>query len=420
MKNNILNKLIPALALSFSLLFTGCSMTGTTSGTQVSDSAAENTSAPAESAESKSDASSENQESEEAGQIENKKDHSRMTDRTDGNTDAEARTGKTEGRTDPSAETGQTDGNAASATDMDKEWYSDRDLEQSPDTSGAKTLKVSDGQNISITEEGVYILTGTAKECTVTVDTPEAKVQLVLNGVSITNTEKPAVYVLNADKCFVTSADGSKNNLKVTGTFTEDADHDEKTDAVIYATSDLTLNGKGKLTIESTDNGITSKDELTVTGGSYDITASGHGLESNDSIAVKDGTFTISAKEGMESTYVRIDGGTFDISADDDGLNATADSEKYSVAVEINGGNLNIRMGAGDTDGIDSNGDLTINGGEISITGNSSFDYDGTGTLNGGTVIVNGEEITELPNQVFGGRNGMGPEGPQPRGERPF
>ncbi len=288
------------------------------------------------------------------------------------------------------------------------EWYSDRDMEQSPDTSGAQTIEVTDGQTLSITEEGTYILQGTASDCTVLVNAPEAKVQLILDNVTVTNTSSPVIYVLDADKCFVTTAEGSENALTVSGTFTEDTENDVK-------------NGKGTLTISSTDNGITSKDELTVTGGTYNITASGKGLESNDSTAICDGTFTIDAKEGMESTYVRIDGGTFEISASDDGINAAANSDKNEVQVEINGGTLSIKMGAGDTDGIDSNGDLTINGGNISIECNSPFDYDGTGELNGGTVVVNGEEVTELTNQFGGGmgKGGMGKEGMTPDGHGP-
>ena len=305
-------------------------------------------------------------------------------------------------------------------TSSDK-WYSDRDMEQSPDTSEAKTIEVADGQTLSITEEGTYILQGTASDCTVLVNAPEAKVQLILDNVTVTNTSSPAIYVLDADKCFVTTAEGSENALTVSGTFTEDTENDVKTDAVIFAKPDLTLNGTGTLTISSTDNGITSKDELTVTGGTYNITASGKGLESNDSTAICDGTFTIDAKEGMESTYVRIDGGTFEISASDDGINAAANSDKNEVQVEINGGTLSIKMGAGDTDGIDSNGDLTINGGNISIECNSPFDYDGTGALNGGTVAVNGEEVTELTNQFGGGmgKGGMGKEGMTPDGHGP-
>lgn len=314
------------------------------------------------------------------------------------------------------------DSEASEAADTtDGEWYSDRDMEQSPDTSGAQTIEVTDGQTLSITEEGTYILQGTASDCTVLVNAPEAKVQLILDNVTVTNTSSPVIYVLDADKCFVTTAEGSENALTVSGTFTEDTENDVKTDAVIFAKSDLTLNGTGTLTISSTDNGITSKDELTVTGGTYNITASGKGLESNDSTAICDGTFTIDAKEGMESTYVRIDGGTFEISASDDGINAAANSDKNNVQVEINGGTLSIKMGAGDTDGIDSNGDLTINGGNISIECNSPFDYDGTGALNGGTVAVNGEEVTELTNQFGGGmgKGGMGKEGMIPDGHGP-
>lgn len=307
------------------------------------------------------------------------------------------------------------------ADTTDGEWYSDRDMEQSPDTSGAQTIEVTDGQTLSITEEGTYILQGTASDCTVLVNAPEAKVQLILDNVTVTNTSSPVIYVLDADKCFVTTAEGSENALTVSGTFTEDTENDVKTDAVIFAKSDLTLNGTGTLTISSTDNGITSKDELTVTGGTYNITASGKGLESNDSTAICDGIFTIDAKEGMESTYVRIDGGTFEISASDDGINAAANSDKNEVQVEINGGTLSIKMGTGDTDGIDSNGDLTINGGNISIECNSPFDYDGTGALNGGTVAVNGEEVTELTNQFGGGmgKGGMGKEGMTPDGHGP-
>ena len=72
---------------------------------------------------------------------------------------------------------------------------------------------------------------------------------------------------------------------------------------------------------------------------------------------------------------------------------------------------LIITMGAGDTDGIDVNGDILISGGTVSINGNSSFDYDGTATFTGGTVYVNGQQVTTLPNQMMGG--GMGGFGSQ-------
>ena len=90
--------------------------------------------------------------------------------------------------------------------------------------------------------------------------------------------------------------------------------------------------------------------------------------------------------------------------------------------MEITGGSLSITMGAGDTDGIDVNGDILISGGTVSINGNSSFDYDGNASFTGGTLIVNGQELSAIPNQMMGG--GMGGFGGQgafggARGARP-
>lgn len=73
------------------------------------------------------------------------------------------------------------------------------------------------------------------------------KVQLVLDGVTITNTSEPAIYVLDADKCFVTSAEGSENVLLVSSSFATDTENGVNTDAVIFSKADLTLNGTGSL-----------------------------------------------------------------------------------------------------------------------------------------------------------------------------
>ena len=343
------------------------------------------------------------------------------------------------------------------------EWFTDRDLKQTADLTGAVTYTVEGGKDIEITEAGVYVLTGAAENVTVTVTAgDDDKVQLVLYGVSITNEDAPCIYVKNADKVFITTTN-SENSLSVTGTFT--ADGDTNTDAVIFSRDDIVLNGQGTLAIESTGNGVSSKDDLKVTGGALIIECASDALEANDTIAVaggdltidagKDGlnagddeedgtgnvylaggTFTISAgsdgiqgnntvridggtllleaPEGIEGTYVQINDGSIAITATDDGINATQKSTAVNVAVEITGGDITIEMGQGDTDAIDVNGDLTISGGTVDITARSPFDYDGTGTLSGGAVTVNGEEITQLTNQMMGGGMGGFRQGSQP------
>lgn len=337
----------------------------------------------------------------------------------------------------------------------ENDWFTDQDLKQAADLTGAVNYTIEDGQGIEITEAGVYVLTGTAENVTVTVSAGDNdKVQLVLDGASIVNNDAPCIYVKNADKVFVTTTK-SENSLSVIGTFTTDGD--TNTDAVIFSKDDIVLNGEGILTIESTDNGITSKDDLKVTGSTLVIDCASDALEANDTIAAaggdltihagKDGlnagddeedgtgtvylaggTFTISAgsdgiqgnntvridggtlileaSEGIEGTFVQINDGSIAITATDDGINATRKSTAVNVAVEITGGDLTIEMGQGDTDAIDVNGDLTISGGAIDITARSAFDCDGTGTLSGGTVTVNGEAVTELTGQMMGG--GMG------------
>ena len=348
--------------------------------------------------------------------------------------------------------------------------FSDRDLTQTPDLSNAQTITVSDGQTINITEEGIYVISGSASNCTIKVDTQD-KVQLVLNGVSITNDSTPAIYVVSADKCFITTAENTENTLSVTGTFTSDGD--TNTDAVIFSKDDLVFNGLGTLTINSSNNGISCKDDLKFTGGTYNITSVEDSIEANDSIAVCDGMFTINSSkdafhsendddntsgwiyisggtfniksssdaiqgtsavqidggtldinssEGIEATYIQINDGTVKIYASDDGINASKKSTAYSTpTIEINGGYLTVEVGPGDTDGIDANGDIIVNGGTINVTAQmSSFDYDGKAEYNGGTIIVNGTQVDSIPQSMMGGGRGgmMMPGGGMQRGGR--
>ncbi len=346
--------------------------------------------------------------------------------------------------------------------------FTERDLEQTADLSNAVYYNVSDNSTISITDEGVYVISGTAENCTITVSADDTdKVQIVLDGVSITNDDSPAIYVISADKVFVTTT-STDNTLSVTGTFT--ADGTTNTDAVIFSKDDLVLNGTGSLTISSTANGVSCKDDLKITGGTYNITSAEDAVEANDSISVADGTFviksskdgmnsgndddltagyiyiaggsftitaaddgiqattalqidggtfTISASEALEATYIQINGGEIDITASDDGINASAKSTAYNIVIEINDGTISISMANGDTDAIDSNGSIYINGGYVDITAQSAFDYIQSGVINGGTVIVNGTQVTQLTNSMMGGMmGGMGgmPSGTAPEG----
>lgn len=244
-----------------------------------------------------------------------------------------------------------------SSTDM----FTERDLAGTYEESGAVYVTLSDdgitgetagvainGQTMTITAEGTYIFSGTLSEGQIVVDADNAKVQIVFDNVDITCASSAAVYVKSAEKVFVTLAEGSQNTLRNTDEYV--AIDDNNIDAVIFAKSDLTLNGTGSLTIVSAEgHGIVSKDDLKITGGTYDITAAGHALSGKDSVRIADGTFILTAeKDGIhaenaddeEKGYIYIADGDFTITSDGDGMDA-------SNIVQIEDGTFDITAGSG-------------------------------------------------------------------------
>ena len=239
--------------------------------------------------------------------------------------------------------------------------FTERDLAGTYEESGAVYVTLSDdgitgetdgvainGQMVTITAEGTYIFSGTLSEGQIVVDADNAKVQIVFDNVDITCASSAAVYVKSAEKVFVTLAEGSQNTLRNTDEYV--AIDDNNIDAVIFSKSDLTLNGTGSLTIVSAEgHGIVSKDDLKITGGTYDITAAGHALSGKDSVRIADGTFILTAeKDGIhaenaddeEKGYIYIADGDFTITSDGDGMDA-------SNIVQIEDGTFDITAGGG-------------------------------------------------------------------------
>lgn len=251
----------------------------------------------------------------------------------------------------------QSEAGSYSSADM----FTERDLAGTYEESGAVYVTLSgdgiigetdgvaiNGQTVTITAEGTYIFSGTLSEGQIVVDADNAKVQIVFDNVDITCVSSAAVYVKSAEKVFVTLAEGSQNTLRNTDEYV--AIDDNNIDAVIFAKSDLTLNGTGSLTIVSAEgHGIVSKDDLKITGGTYDITAAGHALSGKDSVRIADGTFILTAeKDGIhaenaddeEKGYIYIADGDFTITSDGDGMDA-------SNIVQIEDGTFDITAGGG-------------------------------------------------------------------------
>ena len=264
-----------------------------------------------------------------------------------------------------SAETDSQESESAARTPGDIDLtslFSDRDQDPSYDESEAITATLDDdgttasgkgvevdGSTVTITKAGTYVISGSLTDGQLVVDAGGEKVQLVLSGASISTSSSTALYVRNADKVFLTLADGTTNTISATGEDVEADDHN--LDGAVWSHDDLTVNGSGTLVVSSAcGHGIVSKDDLTLVSGAVSVTAAVDALQAKGDLAVGGGTWTLSAGddgmhsdsdlvivdgtvdvtqsyEGLEGATVTVAGGTANVISSDDGINASGVSD---------------------------------------------------------------------------------------------
>lgn len=243
-----------------------------------------------------------------------------------------------------------------------EDMFSDRDKEAGYDESnsvfiklngtsascGSAAVEISESI-VTITDEGTYVISGNLDNGMIVVNADKKdKLQIVLKDALINSETSAPIYVMQADKVFITLAEASVNTLSNGGEFT--AIDENNIDAVIYSKEDLTLNGSGSLIVTSpAGHGIVSKDDLVLVGGSYEINAACKGLSGKDSVRIADADIDIiSGKDAIHSEnpddltlgFVYIESGIFNICAEGDGLSASAN-------MQIDGGHFNIITGGG-------------------------------------------------------------------------
>lgn len=252
---------------------------------------------------------------------------------------------------------------------------------------------VINGSTITLNSNATYIISGILNNGKIIIDAKNCKPHIILNNVSITNESFSPIYILEADKVFITLNEGTNNSLSNTSGFT--LIDDNYVDGVIYSKADLTLNGKGFLAISSPKgNGIVCKDDLVFAGGNYNIKSLNHGLDANDSIRINNSNFTIySDKDGIhcenssdeELGYIYISGGTFDIAAGDDAISSDLTLQIESATFNIYTGpnyttdNTSLKGIKATSTILISSGSFIIDSYDDAIHSNSSI------VINGGT-----------------------------------
>lgn len=174
----------------------------------------------------------------------------------------------------------------------------------------------------------------------------------------------------------------------------------------IKAAGDLSISG-GTFNLNCEDDALHSNTNVTVTNGTFTISSGDDGIHADSKTSISGGTVNITESyEGIEGTEVEISGGTITLKASDDGINAAGgkdesdfgggfDRDNFSssnASITISGGKITIEA---DGDGVDSNGSLTVTGGETYVSGPTSgadgaLDYDGEATITGGIFVAAG------------------------------
>lgn len=223
------------------------------------------------------------------------------------------------------------------------------DFTVTSDTSDGVTQS---GSVYTITKAGEYTVAGLLSEGQLIVDAgDEDEVTIVLNGASITCSSGSPIYVKNASEVKIKSEENSFNEVIDNRTEATEDSSDDAGNAAIYATCDLKLVGKGALVVTANyNNGIQSKDDLSIKNVIVKVTAVNNAIKGNDAVDIESGNIiAISAKgdgiktsnssisnKGNQKGIVTITGGNIDVYAACDGIYA-------AYGVDISGdGNLNI------------------------------------------------------------------------------
>lgn len=311
---------------------------------------------------------------------------------------------------------------------------------------------------LTIKAGGTYVISGKLDDGQISIDSEDKKtVRLVLDGVEINSSNTSAINVLNAEKTVISLEEGTENIISDGEQYVyEESDTDEP-NAAIFSKDDLTINGTGSLIVHGNyNNGITSKDELKITGGDIGVTAVDDGLMGRDLVAVKEGTIAIEAGgDGIKSSNdkdaakgnIALEGGEFSIVSGNDGIQSiaslyitdgtytiaagggspetvetsegmmrapqeetetteeaaeetTSDSAKgikATTAIAVSGGTFDINSL---DDAVHSDADVTIGGGEWTIaTGDDGIHANDAALIEGGSIeVAKSNEALEADN----------------------
>lgn len=243
---------------------------------------------------------------------------------------------------------------------------------------------------VRITEGGLYSITGESENVSIWVNTKE-DVKLLLNGVELTSETGPVIYGEQAESLYIETATGTQNNLTDKSDYETDEEGKSIGKAVISCKDDLIFLGGGTLTLNGNyKHCIAGNDSIYFEGGSYQLrTTAKDGVHANDLIVIDDGEFTIEAvSDCMESEGdITINGGTIKGSSQDEGIEGKEN-------LLVNGGTIELEV---TDDGLNAGSSILLKDGDITIHTSTGDAIDSNGSLqiDGGNITAYGGGVPE-------------------------
>ena len=263
------------------------------------------------------------------------------------------------------------------------------------------TTRGSSGSDVTITSKGIYEITGSSENVTITVNdsNKSGNVYLVLNGVSMNNSDDPCIVVEQSEKVIIVCK-GDNNTLRYTN-----ASNTDGLDGAVYSEDDITLTGSGKLSVESAKHGIVCKDDFKLTGSETSVSAAGVGVKASDSARIGSGALEIkSDHDGIQvenkkgDSFFYMSGGAVKVSAGYDGIDTGTSSADFTGSAMLLGGTLDITSGGGSDNskddetsqkGIKCDGDITLGGVALSVSSaDDAVNSKGNVTVSTGAALL--------------------------------
>jgi len=208
--------------------------------------------------------------------------------------------------------------------------------------SGAVTQQEAD---IYIRTSGTYVFSGAYNAGSIIVDQEDnGVVQLVLNDASIETNQPAAIHIKQADETILSVAPETDNTLISTATT-----KDDELTAVLFSRDDLTINGSGYLTIETSSNdGITSRDDLLITEVTLDVTALDDGIVGRDIAYITNSILTVHAGgDGIKTTNEDDNKGDVTILSTDMTIESESDAIQSIASLYVEEGSYTLTSGGG-------------------------------------------------------------------------